>query len=204
MYFVLFAYSGFANILYGVTKVLVFVWTFAWLIFYRRLPWFGAMRNVKKSLLLGLSTGVGISLLSLGVYFFFRSFFDAFAPAMYEKVLQMKIKNYYLLFALVISIFHTLLEEFYWRFFVFKGLMLRMSVMGIAVISSIGFSLHHFVVLSQYFPWNLAIVFGAAVGIGGLMWCWIYAKTNSFLGSWLSHFFVDAGIFWLGYLMMFR
>jgi len=143
-----------------------------------------------------------IFILGFGTFFLFSDFFLSFQPQIQEKVIQMGIENHYLLFAGGISIFHSLFEEFYWRYFVFRGLLIRFSVVPAAILSSLGFSLHHFVILSQYFPAPLTALLGFCVFLGGLLWCGLSAKTNSFWGNWLSHFFVDAGIFLIGYFIL--
>ena len=35
--------------------------------------------------------------------------------------------------------------------------------------------------------------------VGGVFWSWLYDRTGSLLGPWLSHLMIDAGIFWVGY-----
>jgi len=37
------------------------------------------------------------------------------------------------------------------------------------------------------------------VAIGGAVWAWIYARSDSLYGPWMSHCCVDAAIFLLGY-----
>lgn len=99
------------------------------------------------------------------------------------------------------SAVHSLLEEYYWRWFTF-GQLRRLLPLGPAVlISALGFMGHHVVVLHQFFPdklW-LALLLSAGVGIGGVFWAWLYDRTGSLYGPWLSHALIDAGIFWIGY-----
>jgi membrane protease YdiL (CAAX protease family) len=38
-----------------------------------------------------------------------------------------------------------------------------------------------------------------AVALGGGFWAWLYERTGSIFGPWLSHLLIDAGIFWIGY-----
>ncbi len=202
-YFILFADSGFLPLLYATTKIIILVWPFLWLLFFRTLPDFSAEKNLKKSIVWGFLSGISLFSLGFLLYFSASEYFNSFAPLMREKVNQMNIQHHYLFFSAFICLFHSLLEEFYWRFFVFRGLLLKFGMVSSAIISSIGFSLHHFIVLGQYFPFPLMLFFGFFVFVGGLLWCGIYAKTRSFLGSWISHFFVDAAIFGLGFLIMF-
>jgi membrane protease YdiL (CAAX protease family) len=32
-----------------------------------------------------------------------------------------------------------------------------------------------------------------------MFWAWLYDRTGSLLGPWMSHLIIDAGIFWVGY-----
>jgi membrane protease YdiL (CAAX protease family) len=40
------------------------------------------------------------------------------------------------------------------------------------------------------------------VAAGGAVWAWVYHRSGSLLGPWLSHMLVDAGIFLVGYQML--
>jgi membrane protease YdiL (CAAX protease family) len=102
------------------------------------------------------------------------------------------------------ALFHSLLEEYYWRWFVFRQLR-QLSPLWPAVIgSSLAFTAHHVIVLNQYFqglPWLVAL-FSAAVAVGGAVWALLYERANSLLAPWLSHLLIDAGIFWIGYELL--
>jgi membrane protease YdiL (CAAX protease family) len=56
-------------------------------------------------------------------------------------------------------------------------------------------------VLQLYFGWTspLTWLFSAGVAIGGAFWAWLYNKSGSLYGPWLSHALVDAAIFAIGY-----
>ena len=36
----------------------------------------------------------------------------------------------------------------------------------------------------------------------GAFWAWLYNRTGSLLGPWLSHLVIDAGIFFIGYQLV--
>jgi membrane protease YdiL (CAAX protease family) len=107
----------------------------------------------------------------------------------------------YVLLAAFYSLFHSLLEEYYWRWFVFRQLK-RLSPLWVAiVISALGFTAHHVIVLHVFFkdaPLLVALL-SVAVGVGGCFWARLYARTGSLLAPWLSHLLIDAGIFLVGY-----
>ena len=103
--------------------------------------------------------------------------------------------------ALFYSACHSLLEEYYWRWFVFARLRKQTTLPIAIAISSIGFMAHHVVVLSHYFGGVsfLSCFFSLGVAVGGAVWAWLYARSSSLWGPWLSHCLVDAGIFLVGF-----
>jgi len=111
----------------------------------------------------------------------------------------------YVALGVVYSLGHSLLEEYYWRWFVFGQLRRLVSLRAAIAISSLGFMVHHVVVLSTFFGWFsfAAVVFSLAVAVGGAVWAWIYYRSGSLYAVWLSHLFVDVGIFSIGYHLLF-
>lgn len=107
----------------------------------------------------------------------------------------------YLVLALFYCVVHSLLEEYYWRWFVFRALRQRLSLAPAAIISGLGFMAHHVLVLGKYFGWDspATYLFSLGVAIGGGIWACLYDRTKSLLGPWLSHALVDAAIFIIGY-----
>ena len=107
----------------------------------------------------------------------------------------------YALMGVFYAAVHSLMEEYYWRWFVFAQLR-RMTTLGPAiVISSLGFMAHHVLVLSVYFGWGtfLSLFFSLSVAVGGVAWSWLFHRSRSLFGPWLSHALVDAGIFLVGF-----
>jgi len=107
----------------------------------------------------------------------------------------------YVLFGLFVSLAHSLLEEYYWRWFVFGGLRRLVPLWVAIVVASLGFMSHHVLILSDYFGWwSLpSVAFSLAVALGGAVWAWIYHRTGSLYGPWLSHLLVDVAVFVVGY-----
>ena len=113
----------------------------------------------------------------------------------------------FLQLAAFICVVHSLFEEYYWRWFVFGWMRRYMPVAVAIVLSSIGFMLHHIVILGVYFPghfWTLAMPFSVCVAVGGGVWAWIYQRSGSLYAPWLSHALIDAAIMGLGYWMLWR
>lgn len=105
---------------------------------------------------------------------------------------------------------HSLLEEYYWRWFVYRQWRAQFSRPIAVALSAAGFTAHHVLVLGEYFGWRsaqslfLVMFFSLAVGIGGVLWAWLYERQGSIYGVWISHLLVDAGIFAVGYDLVLR
>lgn len=96
---------------------------------------------------------------------------------------------------------HSLLEEYYWRWYVFGQLRRVLSLGAAAGLSSVAFGAHHFLLLGTFFgaaspgTWLL----GTAVIAGGAIWTLMYEARGNLYACWLSHALIDAAIFAVGY-----
>lgn len=129
--------------------------------------------------------------------------FTLAAAKIHDKIAQFGIDTAwkYAVLGVFYSLIHSLLEEYYWRWFAFRQLRQLVPLWPAVLISAIAFSGHHVIVLSEFFreaPW-LAWLFASAVAVGGVFWARLYERTGSLYSTWLSHLLIDAGIFWIGY-----
>lgn len=109
----------------------------------------------------------------------------------------------FLVMAGFLSIIHSAFEEYYWRWFVFGRLSTGIPWLWAALISSLGFMLHHVLVLYTFLPGTtglvLVILCSLCIGFGGFVWCCIYRHTGSLLGAWVAHLCADLAIMWCGW-----
>ncbi|HZV06079.1 MAG TPA: CPBP family intramembrane glutamic endopeptidase [Gemmataceae bacterium] len=160
-------------------------------------------RGLRPALIFGLAVVV----LMLVIYFagLRGSSLLAKTPASLQQKLQqvgMDTPARYALLALFVVAAHSLLEEYYWRWFVFGGLRQILPLAPAMVLSSLAFMAHHVVVLYVYLPgqfWMAALPFSLAIAVGGAVWAWFYEQSGSIWPPWLSHLLVDAGIFVIGW-----
>lgn len=122
--------------------------------------------------------------------------------------IQTKAKNFgilehYWLFAIFLSLIHSLIEEYYWRWFVYGNLKRVINGFSAHFIAGVSFSAHHIVIASQFFSLFWGILLGGLVGAGGILWSMMYEKQKTLLGAWLSHMVVDLGIMYIGYYLLF-
>jgi membrane protease YdiL (CAAX protease family) len=107
----------------------------------------------------------------------------------------------WLLLGLFYSVIHSGLEEYYWRWFVYKKLL--PPTMCSTLTASAGFTLHHILLLGTYFGFASVYCWTTSFGVfvGGLFWCQLYRRSSSIWAVWLSHGIVDAAIFITAYFI---
>jgi uncharacterized protein len=161
---------------------------------------------------IGVGFGLLVSAAMLGLYYFhFRgSSVLADTPAKLRGKLHefgIDTPAAYATLAVFIVLIHSLLEEYYWRWFVFGRLRTLIPFTPAVVLSSLAFMAHHVVLLDVYLPgrfFTAALPFSLAIAIGGAVWAWLYARADSVWSPWLSHALVDGALFAIGWDMMFR
>jgi uncharacterized protein len=195
------------RVVVAVGKAIQFGFPVAWLLLAerRRVRWKGPTRS---GLAWGLISGLLIGGATLALYFGWlhsSTFFVTSAAAVREKLFGIGLTSpaAIIVMSVFYSLVHSLLEEYYWRWFVFGRLRQMMPLGGAIAISSLGFMAHHTILVFHYFSWPWATLASAAVAIGGALWAWRYERDGSLWGPWISHLLVDAAIFTIGYQMAF-
>jgi membrane protease YdiL (CAAX protease family) len=155
---------------------------------------------------LGLAFGLAVMGAMAGLYYFClkpAGLFDGPMLAVREKVASFGVHSAasYMALAAFYSLGHSLLEEYYWRWFVFGHCCRSLKPATAVLLSSVGFAAHHVLVLGTYFGYGspLTWLFTAGIVIGGAFWAWLYRRSGSLVGPWLSHALVDAAIFVIGW-----
>jgi membrane protease YdiL (CAAX protease family) len=190
---------------YGVAKVIQFGFPIAWVwAVQRQRPRIWPLTT--DGIGLGIAFGVCVMAAALGLYYGWlksAEFFTAGIGPMQEKISEFGLRAPWKFAALGIfySLCHSLLEEYYWRWFVFAQLKRLLPLWPAILISSLGFMAHHVLVVGEFFGFAspLTWLLSLAVATGGVCWAWLYHRSGSLLGPWVSHLLVDAAIFIIGY-----
>jgi membrane protease YdiL (CAAX protease family) len=207
LYFVAFAGHPAMRIVFAAGKLAQFAFPLAWLLLVeKRRPHFfaGGARGVGTGLALGALIG-GATLIAYSIAM--TTGLLAGAPdAIRAKVADIGATAplAFLALALFYSVLHSLMEEYYWRGFVFAELAGSMPVPLAVVLSSVAFTAHHVILLWLYFrsTWWLIPLLALGIATGGALWAWLYRRTDSLLGPWLSHMIVDAALMAAGWDMI--
>lgn len=99
---------------------------------------------------------------------------------------------------------NSLLEEYVWRWFVFRRFEELTSPRAAVLASALGFTVHHVVALRVYLPWSAVALASAGIFIGGACWSWCYMRYRSVWPGYVSHAIVDVTVFTIGYILIFR
>ena len=110
----------------------------------------------------------------------------------------------YVALAVFYSLAHSLLEEYYWRWFVYGRLRQVLAVGPATALGATGFAAHHLLLIGVYVGWDspLAYLATLAVAAGGFYWCRLYERSRSLTPPWLSHALVDAAVFFVGWRLL--
>jgi membrane protease YdiL (CAAX protease family) len=151
--------------------------------------------------------GGAVALIMLAAYFCWLGPTGVFAtvvPEVKDKLLEFQIDTPGKLIAmgLFYALLHSLLEEYYWRWFAFGQLRRLVPLPAAIAVSSIAFMGHHVIVLWDYLSWPWAVLASAAVAVGGAMWAWLYQRSGSIYAPWVSHLLIDAAIFAIAFDMV--
>jgi membrane protease YdiL (CAAX protease family) len=194
---------------YTVGKILQFTWPVLYLFLVTgQIPHPGRPRW--GGLALGLVFGLAVVAVMMALYFLAlrdSSLLTQTPEQIRQKLIQvgMASPGRYLALAVFVTVLHSLLEEYYWRWFVFGGLRRLLSLWPALVLSSLAFMAHHVIVLHVYLPGEFlagVVPFSLGIAVGGSVWAWLYEVSGdqgSIYAPWLSHLLVDAGIFVIGW-----
>jgi membrane protease YdiL (CAAX protease family) len=197
--------GGIQQVIYAVAKVVQFGFPIVWvLMVQRRRP--RLAEPLTNGIGLGVVFGLAVAGAMLALYHYRLKSADFFAVAeaeILEKIVGMQLDGTwkYIAVSVFYSLMHSLLEEYYWRWFVFGQLKTMTGLRVAIVISSLGFMAHHVLVLASFFGIAEPVtwIFSLAIAMGGAVWAWLYHRSGSLLGPWISHLLVDAAIFLIGF-----
>jgi len=205
LYFMVFSGSFFGKAVFVVKSLYLIFWPYFWIKITKLKFGNNEKRNIKKSVIYGVFFALSIALLGFVLYKFFYNMFEPFKNNVMNKMKSFDLNNpiLFVLFGFYIFLLNSLIEEYYWRYFIFSGLKLKLNAIISAVISSIAFTFHHTMILNNYFPVHLNAFLSFLVFLAGFVWCMIFYKTKSIIGPWVSHIIVDIIIVVFGYKLLF-
>jgi membrane protease YdiL (CAAX protease family) len=213
--------SNLADVRTGVNPLVIAAWVGGKLVqFALPLLWLAFVegRRLKlvapslRELSLGLALGLLVAVATWAIYSWLSAHTRLLAQAPAKVIgrvheFGLETPARFLLFAGFLSVAHSFLEEYYWRWFVFARLRQEMPALAAGLLSSLAFMAFHVIDLAAFFPgkfWLLVVPLSLCVGIGGGIWCWLFHRTGSIYSPWISHLLIDAAIMVVGYDLVFN
>lgn len=191
---------------YAVGKLIQFPFPLAYALLFDRASLRG-LRLANRGLGWGIAFALAVDVAFAALYFGVLRDGPLLAetgPQILEKLRQFRADAPlpYFAFGAFVCLLHSGLEEYYWRWFVFGRMTRVVDWRWAAALSGVAFMAHHVVILGVYFPgrfWTMAAPLALCVAVGGVVWAWLFRRSDSLLAPWLSHALIDAGIFLVGY-----
>lgn len=155
----------------------------------------------KKQLKYSILLGIAIYLVIMGAYYIFSEFLDLDnIQSLLARNLGVD-RNNFIFVAIYIAVFNSLLEEFFFRGFLFLGLK-NLGMGSLSTLMSAGmFSLYHIAIIANWFNIWIFILVMLGLFIGGLIFNALNDRNGNIYNSWLVHMFANLAINTVGLLM---
>lgn len=190
---------------YALTKLWILAVPLYWLLVVEKgtLSWSPARRGGFGP---AIALGLLISAVIVAAYLMFQDWIDPQTVREAAERSGIATPARYIGLAIYIFTINAVLEEYVWRWFVFRQCEKIVSAMGglIAVLlSAMFFTIHHILALAAQFEWKVTLLGSIGVFVGGAVWSWCYLRYRSIWPGYVSHAIVDGVIFVIGWRLIF-
>jgi len=98
---------------------------------------------------------------------------------------------------------NSLIEEYVYRWFIFRQCEALMKGTAAVFVAAAIFTAHHVIAVSQYLDPLLTFLASIGVFASGCAWSWLYMRYRSIWPGWLSHVLADIAVFGVGWWLLF-
>ena len=156
----------------------------------------------REGLLPALGLGAAVYAVILGGYFLLRGWID-FSGIVDSLSSGAGVnKNNFLFVSLYISFINSLLEEFFFRGFLFANLKASSTCRFAYIFSSLMFALYHVAMMIGWFHPAVTLLLIAGLTAGGMIFNFLNEKQENICTSWLVHMFANFAINTVGFILM--
>lgn len=155
----------------------------------------------KRDLFYSIGLGLVIYFGILAVYFLIENFInlDNIAEVL-DKSVKVN-KNNFLWIALYISFINSLLEEFFFRGFLFLNLKKVSNRKFAYIISAFAFSIYHVAIMANWFNSAIFLLVITGLFISGIIFNYLNEKNENIYNSWIVHMMANFSINTIGFIM---
>jgi uncharacterized protein len=191
------------QVIYGFCKIWLLGFPLVWLHFVEGKPWSWSPPR-RGGLLVGLLLGLIMGAFVLGGYRLLASGWINLEHlrALAERNGFGTIARYFGL-AIYLTLVNSLLEEYVWRWFVFRRSEELFGSWSAVVLAAVFFTIHHTVALRIQFGWEITLLGSLGVFISALVWSGCYLRYRSVWPGYVSHILADTAIFIVGWRLLF-
>ena len=166
------------------------------------------VRPPRAGMIAGVISGVVIFAAMLGAYQLLRHGIDTAPLRAKAQATGLADLRLYLGVLVYIITVNSLLEEYVWRWFVFRQLEAALggsrwrasaAVTGSAAL----FTIHHVFALAAWVDWRFNALACLGVFLGAVLWSWLYLRYRSIWPAYVSHVCADLAVFAIGYQLIF-
>lgn len=166
------------------------------------LPLKSLLRVNKKGILVALGLGIGLYGLITGGYFLLSPYFDFSRIAGNLSETAGVTAENFLFVSLYISFINSLLEEFFFRGFVFMNLGTSLGRKRAYWFSALAFALYHTAMMLGWFSLPLFLLVMAGLTVGGLIFNRLNESFGTVFVSWIVHMFANFAINTIGFILL--
>lgn len=155
----------------------------------------------KKKLFSSIFLGLLVYIIILSAYLILKGFInlDSIKNILAENL---KVnKDNFIYVALYISFINSLLEEFFFRGFIFLNLKKLIISKYAYIISALAFAIYHVAIMGSWFSPIIFLLAMAGLFIGGLIFNYLNESNENIYSSWLVHMMANFAINTVGFIM---
>lgn len=156
----------------------------------------------KQGMILAISLGGGIYIFLVLGYFLISQFVDFSGIVSVLAQNAGVTKDNFLSISLYISFINSLLEEFFFRGFLFLQLKGLWNRKWAYMFSALAFSLYHCAMMIGWFSWWMFGLILLGLFAAGLLFDLLDDKQETIYTSWLPHMFANFAINTIGFILM--
>lgn len=155
----------------------------------------------KKQLLISIILGLGVYIIIFTAYLILKSFIDLEnIKNIMEKSINVNRDNF-IQVAIYISFINSLLEEFFFRGFIFLNFKKLFKRELAYIASALAFAIYHVAIMANWFTVPLFILSMIGLFVGGLIFNYLNDKNSNIYSSWLVHMAANFAINTVGFIM---
>lgn len=155
----------------------------------------------KKQLLISIILGLGVYIIIFTAYLILKGFIDLEnIKNIMEKSINVNRDNF-IQVAIYISFINSLLEEFFFRGFIFLNFKKLFKRELAYIASALAFAIYHVAIMANWFTVPLFILSMIGLFVGGLIFNYLNDKNSNIYSSWLVHMAANFAINTVGFIM---